>query len=238
MMSPKSEPLPPAPRTEHLRATCLGILGGSFNPVHNGHLAIARQTRNLIGLDQILFVPAGDPPHKSTGTLAPAKDRYEMLRLAIASDPTFAVSDVEIKRPGKSYTLDTIQTLRQQYSTSTRLFFLIGLDAFLDFPTWREPATLLTLCSFVVISRPGISFQSLASMTLLPAIPTESLAALDAGRRPKLEVPLSDHQFICVHVPPTHVSASDIRNRVRQGQSVTHLLPATVESYIIQHHLY
>ncbi len=237
-MPPASETLPSAPRTEHLRATRLGILGGSFNPVHNGHLAIARQTRNLIALDQILFVPAGDPPHKSTGNLAPAKDRYQMVRLAIASDPTFAVSDVEINRPGKSYTLDTIRTLRQQYDASTRLFFLIGLDAFLDFPTWREPATLLTLCSFVVISRPGISFRSLASMTLLPTIPDESLAALDAGRRPKLEVPLPNHQLICIHVPPTHVSASDVRNRVRQGQSVTDLLPASVESYIIQHHLY
>lgn len=237
-MSPDSEPLPSASRTEHLRAIRLGILGGSFNPVHNGHLAIARQTRNLIPLDQILFVPAGDPPHKLTGTLAPAKDRYEMVRLAIASDPTFAVSDVEINRPGKSYTLDTIRRLRQQYGASTRLFFLIGLDAFLDFPTWREPATLLTLCSFVVISRPGISFRSLASMTLFPAIPEESLAALDAGRRSKLEIPLSDHQLICVHVPPTHVSASDIRHRVRQAQSVTDLLPASVESYIIQHHLY
>jgi nicotinate-nucleotide adenylyltransferase len=221
-----------------MRPTRVGILGGSFNPVHNGHLAIARQTRDLIGLDQVLFVPAGDPPHKSIGTLAPAKDRYEMVRLAIASDPTFAVSDMEINRPGKSYTLDTIQTLQKQYGASTRLFFLIGLDAFLDFPTWREPATLLTLCSFVVISRPGISFQFLASMTLLPPIPAESLAALDAGRRPKLEVPLSDHQLICVHVPPTHVSASDVRNRVRQAQSVTDLLPASVESYIIQHHLY
>ena len=216
----------------------LGLLGGSFNPVHNGHLAIARQTRDLLSLDQILFIPAGDPPHKPIGTLAPAKDRFEMVRLAIASDPTFAVSDVEINRPGKSYTLDTIRTLRQQYGPSTRLFFLIGLDAFLDFPTWHEPATLLTLCSFVVISRPGISFQPLATMNLLPAIPQESLAALDAGRRSKLEVPLSHHQLICVRVPPTHVSASDIRTRVRLAQPLADLLPPSVESYILEHHLY
>jgi nicotinate-nucleotide adenylyltransferase len=238
MISPDSGPRPSAPSTQHLGDTRLGLLGGSFNPVHNGHLAIARQTRDLLSFDQILFIPAGDPPHKSIGALAPAKDRYEMVRLAIASDSTFAVSDVEINRPGKSYTLDTLRTLQHQYGTSTRLFFLIGLDAFLDFPTWREPATLLTLCSFVVISRPGISFQSLATMTLLPAIPEESLAALDAGRRSKLEVPLPHHQLICVHVPPTPISASDIRNRVRQAQPVANLLPPSVESYIIHHHLY
>ena len=238
MISADSEPRPFASSSEHLSVTRLGLLGGSFNPVHNGHLAIARQTRDLLGLNQILFIPAGDPPHKPIGSLASAKDRYEMVRLAIACDPTFTVSNVEINRPGKSYTLDTIRTLRRQYGPATSLFFLIGLDAFLDFPGWREPATLLTLCSFVVISRPGISFQSLTSMTLLPAIPEESLVALDAGRMLKLEVPLSHQQLICIHVPPTPVSASDLRHRVRQGQSVANLLPPSVESYIIQHHLY
>ena len=228
-LSTSSQPFSPAR---------LGVLGGSFNPVHNGHLAIAQQTRDLLSLNHILFVPTGEPPHKSMGTLASPKDRYEMVRLAIASDPTFGVSDVEITRPGKSYTLDTIRTLRYQYAPTTRLFFLIGLDAFLEFPTWREPATLLTLCSFVVISRPGISFRSLVNMTLLPAIPEESLAALDAGWSSKLEVPLSNQQLICIHLPPIYVSASDIRNRVRQAQSVANLLPASVESYIIQHHLY
>ncbi len=238
MISPDSEPRPSAPSTLHVGASRLGLLGGSFNPIHNGHLAIARQTRDLLGLDRILFIPTGDPPHKPDGNLAPAKDRYEMIRLAIASDSTFAVSDVEIRRPGKSYTLDTIRTLQQQYGPSIHLFFLIGLDAFLDFPSWREPAMLLNLCSFVVISRPGISFQPLAAMDLLPAIPLGSLAALDAGRMSKLEVPLTHHQLICVQVPPTHVSASDIRTRIRQALPAANLLPPSVESYIIHHHLY
>jgi len=238
MISNDSEPPSVAPGTELLGLTRVGLLGGSFNPVHNGHLAIARQTQDLLGFDQILFIPTGDPPHKPVGTLASAKDRYEMVRLAIASDPTFAVSTVEINRPGKSYTLDTIRALRQQYGPGTSLFFLIGLDAFLDFPSWREPATLLTLCSFVVISRPGISFQSLTRITLLPAIPKEPLGDLDEGRRSRLDVPLPHQQLICVHLPPTPVSASDIRNRVRQSQPVANLLPPSVESYIIQHHLY
>jgi nicotinate-nucleotide adenylyltransferase len=238
MMSPDSEPRPSAPNTQHLGTSRVGLLGGSFNPVHNGHLAIARQARDVLSLDRILFIPTGLPPHKSGETLAPAKDRYEMVRLAIASDPAFSVSDVEISRPGKSYTVDTVRELQQQYGPQTRLYFLIGLDAFLDFPTWREPGMLLDLCSFVVISRPGISFQPLAAMKLLPAIPQDSLAALDAGRRSKLEVPLSHHQLICLHVPPIHVSASDIRTKVRQAEPVAHLLPPSVESYIIYHHLY
>lgn len=226
------------PENSALKNLRLGLLGGSFNPVHNGHLAIARQTRDLLSLDRILFIPAGDPPHKPDGTLASAKDRYEMVRLAVESDPTFAVSGVEISRPGKSYTLDTIRTLQQQYGPSAQLFFLIGLDAFLDFPSWREPATLLNLCSFVVISRPGISFQPLATMTLLPEISLESLASLDAGRIVKLEVPLLHQRLICMKLPPNHVSASDIRTRMQRHQPVANLLPPSVESYIIHHHLY
>src|SRR5215471_9254247 len=180
----------------------LGVLGGTFNPIHNGHLAIARQTREALGLDRILFIPTNDPPHKPHQGLAPAKDRYEMVRLAIDSDPLFVISDVELRRSGTSYSIDTVRQLQHEYGPQTHLFFLIGLDAFLEFPTWHEPDTLLTLCSFVVISRPGISFRSLANMTLLPAIPEESLAALDAGRSSKLEVPLSNQQLICMHLPP------------------------------------
>ena len=110
--------------TEHssLDTMRLGLLGGSFNPVHNGHLAIARQTREALGLDQILFIPTSHPPHKPNGSLAPAQDRYEMVRLAIASDPSLAISDVEIRRPGKSYSIDTIRLLQQEYGAQTQLF--------------------------------------------------------------------------------------------------------------------
>jgi nicotinate-nucleotide adenylyltransferase len=216
----------------------LGLLGGSFNPVHNGHLAIARQTRETLGLDQILFIPASLPPHKSTADLAPVQDRYEMVRLAIASDPSFAISDVEIRRPGKSYSIDTIRLVQQEYGQHTQLFFLIGLDAFLEFPSWRDPLTLLELCSFVVLSRPGLSFRSLSTVALLPSIPCHSLEDLDAGRTSRLEVPLGPQQLICLQLPPCAVSASDIRARVRQRLPLANLLPPLVESYILRHHLY
>ena len=216
----------------------LGLLGGSFNPLHNGHLAIARQTREALGLDQILFVPTSHPPHKPNGSLAPAQDRYEMVRLAIASDPSLAISDVEIRRPGKSYSIDTIRLLQQEYGTHTQLFFLIGLDAFLDFPSWRDPLTLLELCSFVVLSRPGLSFRSLSTVALLPPIPYPSLADLDAGQIFRIEAQIGTQRLICLKLPPCPISASDVRSRIRQGLPLANLLPPLVESYILQHHLY
>jgi nicotinate-nucleotide adenylyltransferase len=216
----------------------LGLLGGSFDPVHNGHLAIARQTCEALGLDQILFIPTSHPPHKPYGSLAPARDRYEMVRLAIASDPSFSISDVELLRPGKSYSIDTIRLLQQEFGADTQLFFLIGLDAFLDFPSWRDPRTLLQLCSFVVLSRPGLSFRSFSTVSLLPPIPSSSLADLDGGRISRIEVPLGKQRLICLRLPPCTVSASDIRVRIRQGLPVANLLPPLVESYILRHHLY
>jgi nicotinate-nucleotide adenylyltransferase len=236
-MPPDSESQPSSPSTQHsiLR---LGLLGGSFNPVHNGHLAIARQTREALGLDQVLFIPTSHPPHKPNNSLAPAQNRYEMVHMAIASDPTFAISDVEIRRPGKSYTIDTVRLLQQEYGPQTQLFFLIGLDAFLDFPSWRDPQTLLTLCRFVVLSRPGLSFRSLSTVALLPPIPYPSLADLDAGRISRIEAPLGEQGLICLKLPPYPVSASDIRSRIRQGLPAANQLPPLVESYILQHHLY
>jgi nicotinate-nucleotide adenylyltransferase len=216
----------------------LGLLGGSFNPVHSGHLAIARQTREALGLDQILFIPTSHPPHKPNDSLAPAQDRYEMVRLAITSDPSFAISDVEIHRPGKSYSIDTLRLLQQEHGTQTQLFFLIGLDAFLDFPSWREPLALLKLCQFVVLSRPGLSFRSLSTVALLPPIPYPSLADLDAGRISRIEVPIGKQGLICLKLPPFPISASEVRSRIRQGLPVANLLPPLVESYILQHHLY
>jgi len=240
MMSPDSEAQQSAPSTRDstLKNLRLGVLGGTFNPIHNGHLAIARQTREALCLDRILFVPTSDPPHKPHQGLTPAKDRYEMVRLAIASDPLFSISDLELRRPGKSYSIDTIRLLQQEYGTAAALFFLIGLDAFLEFPTWREPETLLGLCSFVVISRPGLSFQSLSTMALLPPLPIQSLADLDAGRRSIWDMAIGTQRLICLRLPPSEVSASDIRRRIGQNMPVANLLPPLVESYILQHHLY
>ena len=227
-----------APGVQTSEPMGVGLLGGTFNPVHNDHLDIARQTRDALHLERIVFIPTGDPPHKHQEDLAPARDRYEMVQLAIASDPSFTVSDIEVRRPGKSYSVDTIRLLLQQHGGSVPLYFLIGLDAFLELPTWRDPAIALTLCSFVVISRPGASFQALGTLPLIPRIPTQSLVDLDEGRSSRLDVPIGEQVLICLRLPPCEVSASDIRSRVRQGLPVANLLPPAVESYILQHHIY
>lgn len=216
----------------------LGLFGGTFNPIHHGHLAIARQTREALALDRILFIPTGDPPHKTHEDLAPANNRYEMVCLAIEAEPAFALSDLETCRAGKSYSVDTVKLIQQEYGPETQITFLIGLDAFLDFATWREPETLIRLCSFVVISRPGLSFQSLSTMPLLPSISRQSLADLDTGKTPRLDIPLGSSTVTCLALPPSRISASDIRKRIKEGLPVANLLPPLVKSYILQHHLY
>lgn len=217
----------------------LALFGGTFNPIHNCHLQIASQTRERIGVDRVLFVPSNDPPHKSATSLAPARDRYEMVALAIAGDPAFALSDVELRRPDKSYSIDTIQALQQEYGAGTELHFLIGLDSFLDVATWRRAEEVLRLCHFVVVSRPQAVFASLATLSLLPSIAPVPLESLDTGRIDRLDVALSDRTTLTLlRLPPCPISASDIRHRLETNQAVTGLLPPDVESYIIRHGLY
>jgi nicotinate-nucleotide adenylyltransferase len=217
----------------------LGLLGGSFNPIHNGHLTIARLVHDKLRLDRMLFIPTGDPPHKQAGALALAKDRYEMVRLALTDAPAFDLTDIEIRRIGKSYSIDTIRELERQYGSSTDLYFLIGLDAFLDLPNWKEPMALLRACRFVVVPRPGQSFQSLAHMPLLPALASQTLMQLDTGALPQLDIALpACRGIICLPIPPCSISASDIRQQIRQGTMPVNMLPLPVESYILQHRLY
>lgn len=181
----------------------LGLLGGSFNPIHWCHLSIAQATREVLDLDQILFIPAGAPPHKQPGSLAPAAHRYEMVRLAIQDVPHFGLSDLEIRREGKSYSIDTIRAIQRHYGADTALFFIIGLDAFLDLPSWKEAQTLLETCHFVVISRPSTAFCSLAAIPLFRSIPEALLRDLDAGIRDRADVPIPDgHTLTFLRLPP------------------------------------
>jgi nicotinate-nucleotide adenylyltransferase len=227
--------------TQHsaLKLKRLGIFGGSFNPIHNGHLTIASQVRERLQLDRILFIPTGEPPHKQDGALASAKDRYEMVRLAIAGTPSFDVSDIEVQRRGKSFSIDTIRELQRQHGPGTKLYFLIGLDAFLDFPTWKEPQALLNACRFVVISRPGQVFQSLARLSMLPRFDPHALSQLDTGEMTRFDIAIpSCPGIICLPLPPSAISASDIRQRLQRKAALANELPPPVESYILQHHLY
>jgi nicotinate-nucleotide adenylyltransferase len=162
-----------------------------------------------------------------------------MVRLAIADSPLFMVSNIEIQRKGKSYSIDTVRALQHHYGPSTELFFIIGLDAFLDFPTWREPYELLTICHFVVVPRPERSFQALAEMPLLPNLHPPALAQLDTGEQKRLDIVIPSCPGItCLTIPPCPTSASEIRRRVRNGLPLANMLPPAVESYILRHSLY
>lgn len=217
----------------------IGLFGGTFNPIHRCHLTIAAQIRERLALDQILFIPTGEPPHKPHDNLAPASHRLEMIRLAIAADPAFAVSDIEVRRAAKSYSVDTVRALRDHYGSTVDLSFIIGLDAFLEFPSWRQAPDLLRLCHFIVVSRTGASFAPLADRPPLPAIVRQALESLDRRTQDRLDVPLPGGTHLtCVCLPPCDISASDIRQRLRSRMNVASLLPAPVESYIMRARLY
>ena len=217
----------------------IGVCGGTFNPIHVCHLRIAEQVQSELKLDEVIFIPTGDPPHKEPTSLAPAQHRLAMVRLALESHSTFSVSDVEIQSSGVSYTVNTMTVLKHTYEPDTQLSFIIGLDAFLEFPTWKQSSHLLELCHFVICSRPGTTFRSLESLSGLPLIPPQNLEALDTGHTHRLDMCLpTGQQLTLLSLPPCEASASTIRRNLAQGHSVAHWLPPSVESYIIKYHLY
>lgn len=217
----------------------IGLFGGSFNPIHNGHLHIAQYVYNSIHLDRIIFVPTGDPPHKPSASLAPAHHRLEMVKQAIAPFPYCTVSDHEIQSPAVSYSVDTVTHFKRECPEGTELGLIVGLDAFLDFCSWRKVDHLLTLCHFIVCSRPGVAFTQLQSLPFLPATKPQAFQSLDQQATTRLDILLPSGKTIyLLSVPPCQVSASTIREHLALGSSVRHWLPPTVESYIIQKQLY
>jgi nicotinate-nucleotide adenylyltransferase len=217
----------------------IGLFGGTFNPVHRCHLEAATQTQSRLRLDRVLFIPSADPPHKLSMSLAPARQRLEMVRIAIMDMPAFQVSDVEMRRPSKSYSIETVHELQKEFGPEAELFFIIGLDAFLELHTWKQASELLRACHFVVLARPGSTFSSLLKMSLLPSMDRAPLLALDTQRALQVDVPLpGGMSLILLWIPPCYVSASDIRYRITHQLSLSNLLPAPVESYILETHLY
>lgn len=194
----------------------IGVLGGTFDPVHNGHLHIARELRQALGLDAIVWVPAGRPPHKAGQIVSSDQDRLAMLELALSGSPTDDISAIDIERAGPSYTADLLEILNQQFAPVT-LVFLMGEDSLRDLPNWRDPARILRLAELAIAGRPGIEAD------------LESLAATIPGFDGRV------HIIPTVEVP---YSSSDIRERVRAGQPITGLVPEDVERYIADHGLY
>lgn len=195
----------------------LGVFGGTFDPVHYGHLVAAEEVRYRLRLDKVLFVPAGMPPHKLDHDITPTRHRVAMLELAIASNPGFALSRVDIDRHGPCYTVDTLALLHQEYGPGAELFFLMGMDSLADILTWKDPERLIRLARIVVVGRPG--FQA------------------DVDELDKV-LPGAAERICIVDTPLMEVSSSDIRQRVREGAPIRYQVPEAVEAYIRAHRLY
>ena len=196
----------------------LGVMGGTFDPIHYGHLIAAERAREELALDKVLFIPSGIPPHKRAGALALPKDRYLMTGLAIASNACFQLSDIEIVRDGVSYTVDTLKALLELYN-DVQLFFITGADAILDIATWKSPGELLSMCNFVAVSRPGYNIDSI-------------------WRKAGKYIDRPEKSITGIGIPGLDISSTEIRERVREGKSVKYLLPDDVIDFIAEHGLY
>jgi len=199
----------------------IGVLGGSFNPVHLGHLLLAETARETLELEKVLLIPAKLPPHKSASTLADGRDRLEMVRLAATKNPALEASDIELRRPGVSYTVDTIQTLREQYGADVEIYFLIGMDTVSELPSWHEVRRLAGLCKFVPLSRPR---GPRPTATPLERAVGRVEARAILGRT--------------IAMPLLQISSSDIRRRIAGGRSIRYLVPDGVIAYIRRKRLY
>lgn len=199
----------------------VGLLGGTFDPIHFGHLVIAEEVRTVLHLAEMVFVPAGHPPHKPGRIVTEAQHRLAMLELAIASNPHFTISLVDLERPGPSYTVETLQVLRQQWGAQTAIYFVIGGDSLEDLLAWYDPAGILQqLTALVAVQRPGYEEA--------------------AGYRDTLEarLPGIKQRLIMVQAPQLDISATDLRRRVAEGRPIKYQTPEAVERYIIEYGLY
>lgn len=195
----------------------IGIIGGTFDPIHLGHMLIAKEARTRLELDRILFVPAGAPPHKTEQPVTDPGARLTMVQLAISDYSHYGVSRLDIDRRGPSYTVDTIRLLRDEWGMDAEIYFLIGADSLIDLPIWRQPEHLLRLCQVVALRRPGYE--------------------VDLGELDRL-LPEAAFLVRMMDLPMLDISSTEIRQRVRQGESISHLVPPAVERYIIDNGLY
>jgi nicotinate-nucleotide adenylyltransferase len=199
----------------------IGVLGGTFDPVHYGHLVIAEEVYATLELDEMVFVPTGQPPHKTQEVITPAEHRLAMLELAIASNPHFTISRVDVDRPGPSYTVDTLRLLHEQQREETAIYFVIGGDSLEYFLTWRDPVRILEQVNHLVaVRRPGYN---------------ESEEYYD---RLEARLPGIKQRLLVVEAPQFEISATDLRLRVAEGRPIKYQTPESVEKYIKEFGLY
>jgi len=195
----------------------IGVIGGTFDPIHYGHLAAAEEARVRVNLEKVLFVVALLPPHKLDEDVTPVEHRLAMVRLGIASNPHFEISLVDVDRPGPSFTVDTISMLQEQWGPDTELFFVMGLDSLVEVPTWHQPERLIRLCHLVAVSRPRFEVDM---------------------RQLEVSVPGISSRVEIIEMPEVDISSSDLQRRVHEGLPIKYQVPEEVESYISKFRLY
>lgn len=215
--------------------TRLGVLGGTFDPVHAGHLAVARAAQAALGLDTILLVPSLHPPHRRSKPHVSAFHRFAMVALSIADEPVLAVSDIELLSEGPSYTSGTLRALLARGLHPSQIYFVLGADAFADIATWNEYPAVLDLSHFAVVSRPGFPVEEAASQ--LPGLEQRMVRAPLAEERRRAESAPDVHIYL-VDAETPDVSSTVVRARVAAGLSLAGLVTPAVERYIERHALY
>ncbi len=195
----------------------LGILGGTFDPIHHGHLVAAVEAWSQLRLDKVLVAPAGIPPHKPKRPISSTSHRLRMVEMAVAGRPCFEVSPVDLERPGPCYTVNTLERLRAEWGPKPAFFFIVGADSLAELVTWYKPHRLINLCELAVVARPGIEVD---------------LPRLEA------QLPGLSSRVHWVQMPLLQISSSDLRARVREGRPISYLVPRGVEAYISERNLY
>ncbi len=186
----------------------IGILGGTFDPVHNGHIYLAKKVCAKLRLDKIIFIPSYLPPHKKGIKVTSARHRFNMLKLAIQDNKKFKISDMEIKRGGRSYSVETLRRLRKKYGAKTELFFITGSDSLKEFDKWKNLDEIIRLCKFVIAERPGFRVKK------------------------------APENFMLLRINAKDISATAIRSKIGVNKPLNRLVPAAIEAYIYKHSLY
>jgi len=197
----------------------IGIMGGTFNPVHNGHLKLSVAAKRLFKLNKVIFIPTGTPPHKDTTNIADKEQRFKMVKIAVKGFKDFEVSRIEMNRPGYSYAIDTFNILKRKYGEKVKLYYIMGLDSINEILTWKKPIELLKICQFIVATRPKAKVRTFKRVLKFPPI----------------------QQYVSnIHLIELNmgISSSEIRDRIGHGKIPRRYLPKAVAGYIEKHGLY
>jgi nicotinate-nucleotide adenylyltransferase len=209
----------------------IGLFGGTFNPIHLGHLRGAEEIWQAFQLEEVIFIPSSIPPHKVTEKIVGAKHRLEMVKRAISSNPHFSTSDLELSRPGRSFSIDTVRFFQEGHEDT--FFFILGGDAFAEIGTWKDFRNLFSLCHFIVMVRPG-SQKNISA----PPFPEILIPDFRYDTGEKAWIHHSDHRVYFEEIQFLDISSTKVRELIERGESVKYLIPAEVEAYIQEHGLY